>query len=116
MGNRAFLIAGDRAAIVANDECDFRYRAAVHQLPVGAQAPARCNEVSETHFIVEDGIVEFMVGGASGIAFEGDFVRVPRGVLHAYRNVGDTGACILVRKASPVAMQRAMRVTFEFAA
>ena len=116
MGHRAFMIAGDRAEIVANDDLDFRHRAAAHQLPGGVQVAALCNEVSETQFLVEDGLVEFMIGGGAGIAFEGDFVRVPRGVVYAYRNAGDTAAKILVRSASPTPLRRALRVSFEFAA
>ena len=116
MGKRAFLIAGDRAEIVANDDGDFRYRAASHQLPVGVQLPPRSNDVSETQFMVEDGVVEFMIGGGAGIAFEGDFVRVPPGVVYAYRNAGDTTAHILVRTASPAPLRRAVRISFEFAA
>ena len=30
MNNRAFIIAGDQAAVIANDIDDARYRAAVH--------------------------------------------------------------------------------------
>ena len=116
MGNRAFLIAGDRAALIANDDTDFRYRAAVHYLPVGVQVPVRCHDGAETQFMVEDGEVEFMIGGATGLVLGGDFVRVPAGVVYAYRNVGDTTARVLVRSVSPSATQRAMRVIAEFAA
>ena len=116
MGHRAFLIAGNRAALVANDVTDFRYRAAAHEVPVGVQVSARVAERVETQFMVEDGVVEFMVGGAAGIVFAGDFVRVPPGVHYAYRNAGDTPAMLLVRTTSPKAMRRAIRVGFEFAA
>ncbi|MDO8361021.1 MAG: cupin domain-containing protein [Devosia sp.] len=116
MGKRAFLIAGDRAALVANDVTDFRYRAALHHLPVGVQVPARSSQRAETQFMVEDGIVEFMIGGAAGMALAGDFVRVPPGVPFACRNAGDTTAVLLVRTTSPKTMRRAIRVGFEFAA
>jgi len=116
MGNRAFLIAGQCAARIANDDTDFRYRAATHDLPVGVQVSVRCNELSESQFLVEDGIVEFMIGGGTGIAFDGDFVRVPPGVVHAYRNAGDTAARILVRTVRPAPVRRALHVGFDFAA
>ena len=61
MGNRAFLIAGGRAAVIANDDRDFRYSATAHYVPVGVQAPARCHERAETQFLVEDGVMEFMI-------------------------------------------------------
>ena len=37
MNDRAFVIAGDRAAAIANDIRDHRYHAAVHYVPVGVQ-------------------------------------------------------------------------------
>ena len=37
MGTKAFVIAGSQAALVANDNCDFRYRASSHHLPAGVQ-------------------------------------------------------------------------------
>lgn len=116
MGKRAFMIAADRAAVIANDVSDFRYRAATHYLPIGVQAPARTNPTTETQFLVEDGTIEFMIGGASGIVFAGDFVRVPAGMVYAYRNAGESDARLLCRTVSPVAMRRAVQVGASFAA
>jgi mannose-6-phosphate isomerase-like protein (cupin superfamily) len=116
MAQKAFVIAGDRAAIVANDNCDFRYRALAHYLPVGVQVPVRCHDNAETQFLIEDGLVEFMVGGGAGMVMPGNFVRVPAGVPYAYRNAGDTTAMVLVRTVSPQIARRALKVTAEFAA
>lgn len=116
MGQRAFLIMGSHARLIANDDCDFRYRASAHYLPVGAQVPTRCHERAEMQFMVEDGIVEFMVGGAAGIALAGDFVRVPAGMHYAYRNAGDETARLLVRSVNPVPTRRATEVIATFAA
>ncbi len=116
MGKRAFLIAGDRAAVIANDVTDFRYRAATHCLPVGVQSPARTNPNAETQFLVDEGTVEFMIGGAAGIVFEGDFVRVPAGTVYAFRNAGDSAARVLCRTVSPASMRRAVQLTTSFAA
>jgi quercetin dioxygenase-like cupin family protein len=116
MASRAFVIAGDRAAVVANDFADFFYRGTAHRLPVGAQTAARTNPLAETQLMVEDGIVEFMVGGASSHVLAGDFVRVPPGVVFAYRNAGDGPATVLLRHVSPGAQKRAVRVSVQFAA
>ena len=116
MAQKAFVIAGDRAAIVANDNCDFRYRAAVHYVPVGVQVPVRCHDHAETQFMIEDGMVEFMIGGAAGYVLPGDFIRVPAGVPYAYRNAGDTTVRVLARTVSPQIAARALRITAEFAA
>jgi mannose-6-phosphate isomerase-like protein (cupin superfamily) len=116
MGAKAFVIDGSHAALVANDNCDFRYRATAHHLPTGIQVPARSHERAETHFMVVDGMIEFMVGGAAGIVLPGDFVRVPAGVVYAYRNAGDSLAHILVRQVNPATARIAARVTGNFAA
>jgi mannose-6-phosphate isomerase-like protein (cupin superfamily) len=116
MGKPAFLIAGDRAAVIANDNCDFRYSAAVHYLPVGVQVPLRSNGTAETQFLVDDGVVEFMIGGIGGIVLAGDFVRIPQGVPYAYRNAGDATARILVRTTSPAAARRVAKLNAGFAA
>jgi mannose-6-phosphate isomerase-like protein (cupin superfamily) len=114
MGNRAFMIAGGRAAVIANDDCDFRYSASAHYVPVGVQAPARCHARAETQFLIEDGVVEFMIGGAGAVVMAGDFVRVPAGVHFAYRNAGDTTARLLVRSVNP--RKRASQINATFAA
>jgi mannose-6-phosphate isomerase-like protein (cupin superfamily) len=116
MRAKAFVIAGDHAALIANDTCDFRYHATSHHVPAGVQVSARSHDRSETHFMVVDGMVEFMVGGASGIVLAGDFVRVPAGVVYAYRNVGDSLAHLLVRHINPATARIAARISRHYAA
>jgi mannose-6-phosphate isomerase-like protein (cupin superfamily) len=116
MGKQAFVIAGSHAIVVANDTADFRYRAAAHYVPVGVQVPIRSHDHSEIQFMVEDGIVEFMIGGAAGIVFAGDFVRVPAGMPYAYRNAGETTARVLVRSVNPIPTRQATQIVATFAA
>src|SRR6478735_8961818 len=101
MNERAFVIAGDKAAVIANDTNDSRYRAAVHYVPVGVQVPVRCHGDAETQFMLEDGMLEFMIGGAAAHISAPQMMRVPAGVPYAYRNVGDHTARLLVRAAKP---------------
>lgn len=116
MTNRAFVIAGDKAAIVANDINDFRYRAPVHYVPVGVQVPVRSHGDAETQFMLEDGTLEFMVGGASTYLTAPNLVRVPAGVPYAYRNVGDDTARLLVRARKPEPTYKMIRAFVEYAA
>jgi mannose-6-phosphate isomerase-like protein (cupin superfamily) len=116
MNQRAFVIAGDRAATIANDVEDFRYRAAVHYVPVGVQVPVRSHGGAETQFMLEDGTLEFMVGGGSTCITAPDFVRVPPGVPYAYRNIGDTTARLLVRAIKPEPTFKMIRAYIEYAA
>lgn len=116
MGNRAFVIAGGHATLIANDVNDFRYHASAHYVPVGVQVPVRTHDRAETQFVVEDGVIEFMIGGAAGLVLAGDFVRVPAGVPYAYRNAGETTARVLVRAVNPTVVKRAVQITATFAA
>ena len=116
MNNRAFVIAGDQAAVIANDVDDFRYRAAAHYVPVGVQVPVRSHGDAETQFMLEDGTLEFMVGGASTCITAPHMVRVPPGVPYAYRNVGDHTARLLVRASKPEPTYKMIRAYIEYAA
>jgi mannose-6-phosphate isomerase-like protein (cupin superfamily) len=116
VSDRAFVIAGDKAAIVANDTNDFRYRAAVHYVPVGVQVPVRSHGDAETQFMLEDGTLEFMVGGAATYLTAPNLIRVPAGVPYAYRNVGDDTARLLVRAQKPEPTYKMIRAFVEYAA
>lgn len=113
--SKSFFIAGDRVIFLANaDGADLRYRAHSHAVPPRGQIPARINEKSETVFVVEHGMLEFMIGGAVGYVGSGSFVRVPAGVAFAYRNNGDEPALVLSRCVLPPKATK--RMTFEIAA
>lgn len=116
MNDRAFVIAGDKAAVIANDTGDSRYRAAVHYVPVGVQVPTRSHGDAETQFMLEDGMLEFMVGGAAMHISAPHLVRVPAGVPYAYRNVGDHTARLLVRAHKPEPTYKMIRAFVEYAA
>ena len=116
MVNRAFAIAGGTAVAVANDLSDFRYRATSIGVPVGVHTEARVAEGLEIQFLVEDGILEFMVNGASTMVLAGDFVRVPPGLVFAYRNAGDEADYLLMRQVDPAPVRRALRIIAAHAA
>ena len=116
MNERAFVIAGDQAALIANDIEDFRYRAAVHYVPAGVQVPMRSHGATETQFMLDEGTLEFMVGGAATFLTAPNFVRVPPGVPYAYRNAGDHTARLLVRVARPEPTYKMIRAFVEYAA
>lgn len=116
MSDKAFVIAGDRAAVLANDIADVRYHAAVHYVPVGVQVPIRSHTGREMQFMLEEGVLEFMVGGASTYLAAPSLIRVPPDVPYAYRNVGDDTARLLVRAARPAPAVKMVRVSIEYAA
>jgi mannose-6-phosphate isomerase-like protein (cupin superfamily) len=116
MHHKAFIIAGDRAAVIANDVRDVRCRAGVHHIPVGVQSSTRVDGAAETQFMLEDGTLEFMVGGASTFIAAPGVVRVPPGVAYAYRNIGDETARLLMRSVEPQPNYRMIRASIEYAA
>jgi mannose-6-phosphate isomerase-like protein (cupin superfamily) len=113
--SKSFFLHGQRVVFIANAEgADLRYRAHAHTLPQGVQVPTRTNDKSRLIFVIERGMLEFMVGGAVGFVSAGDLVRVAPGLTFAYRNVGDGEAVILSRCDRPARAGR--RVTVEVAA
>jgi glyoxylate utilization-related uncharacterized protein len=89
----AYFVTKNRALRVANDNGPVPLN--VHHLPPNMQAGARRNRLSEMVLFVEEGIVEFMIGGASGFVTSGGFVRIPADTPYAFRNAGDETARIV---------------------
>jgi mannose-6-phosphate isomerase-like protein (cupin superfamily) len=95
----AHFVAHNRALRVANDNGPLP--ANVHHLPPMVQVGVRRNALSALVLFVEEGIVEFMIGGAAGFVTAGGFVRIPADTPYAYRNAGDETARLVSRAVSP---------------
>jgi len=106
----AFLIAGDAAARIANDVCDFRYRARQRTVPPGTRQPATANLTLETQILVDCGIIEIMVGGAATLIHAGSFVRVAPGAVFAWHNAGPDTASLLIHTVTPGQICPAMTI------
>ena len=89
----AYFVSHSRALRVANDNGPAATNA--HHLPPNMQAGIRRNRLSEMVLFVEEGIVEFMIGGASGYVTAGGFVRIPVDTPYSLRNAGDDTARIV---------------------
>lgn len=106
----AFLIAGDAAAHIANDVCDFRYRARQRTVPPGTREPVTANLTLETQILVDCGIIEIMVGGAATPIPAGSFVRVAPGAVFAWHNAGPDTASLLIHTVTPGQICPAMTI------
>lgn len=95
MATSTYLVSRNTARRVANDNGPAPRN--VHHLPPMMQAGIRRNQLSEMLLFVEEGIVEFMVGGASGHVMAGGFVRIPADTPYAFRNAGDETARLVSR-------------------
>jgi quercetin dioxygenase-like cupin family protein len=56
--------------------------------PPGAVAPLHVHYRDDETFYVLEGHVEFLLGEEAVVAGPGDFVNVPRGLVHRFRNAG----------------------------
>jgi quercetin dioxygenase-like cupin family protein len=61
----------------------------------GAGAPPHRQDDEEA-FLVVDGAFEFMVDGTARVAGPGEFVHIPVGAVHAFRNVAQTPSKMLI--------------------
>ena len=62
----------------------------------GAGAPPNHHASEEENYVVMDGTVEFMIDGVPHVVSTGEQIRVPTGALHAFTNIGDTPARMLI--------------------
>lgn len=104
-----------RAVIVSSEEGDTRVingdvftvklRAALStgsmgfmevDVPPGIGADPHTHGSEDEAFYLVSGAVEFLNGDTRHLCGEGDFVFIPRGTRHGYRNVGDGPAKLLV--------------------
>ena len=63
--------------------------------PGGGPGPHVHTREDETFYLV-DGTIEFLLGEEIVVAGPGDFVHVPRGVVHRFRNAGTEEARIVL--------------------
>jgi glyoxylate utilization-related uncharacterized protein len=96
MSANAYFISPNRALRVANENGPVPLN--VHHLPPMMQAGIRRNALTEMILFVEEGIVEFMIGGATGFVTTGGFIRIPADTLYSFRNAGDETAKLVTRK------------------
>ena len=115
MPSTAILDTGDQVVAVANDvSAGSAYRADTVALPCEGRSGPRRDDVADTLLLVERGLIEMMVEGATGYLDAGEFARVPAGYTYAFRNAGSTIARVLsvrVRNEPKLLSRTAVRVT-----
>ena len=65
----------------------------------GAGPPPNRHPADDEAFYVLDGTFEFGVGSETRIARNGDFVRVPNGEVHTFKNIGQGPGRLLIMNA-----------------
>ena len=93
-----YLVAGNLVRFLVR-EPDAGYCLVEALVAPGAGAPPNRHPADDEAFYVLDGTFEFGVGSETRIAKTGDFVRVPNGEIHTFRNIGQGPARLLVLNA-----------------
>ena len=74
-------------------------------IPAGGGPPLHIHHREDESFYLLDGTVEITLGEKKVKATTGDFVQIPRGSVHAFRNTGSTTARMLLLF-SPAGMEK----------
>ena len=86
----------------------FQFEAIV---PTGGGPPPHIHSREDESFYVVNGSLEILLGDSTYQAKAGDFVFIPRGTVHRFKNVGRTTAVQLVTFV-PAGMERYFREVF----
>jgi quercetin dioxygenase-like cupin family protein len=98
--------------LVTGEETGGAYFAMEAHVPPGGGPPPHIHRHEDETFYVIEGEVTIRLGDATVTADVGDFVNVPRGTVHGFRNEGpDTARMILTF--TPAGMERFFEETLE---
>src|SRR5918912_956379 len=96
-GKSYWTTGGHKATFKATSEdTGGAYTITEHLFPPQVGPPPHIHHTQEEIFYVLEGEMEFITDGTTTRAIAGSVVRIPRGVLRDYRNVGAEPAKVLV--------------------
>ena len=95
---KSFWMAGEELATikVRSEDTGGAYSIAEVTMPPQVGPPAHIHHTQEETFYVVEGEIEFAIDGTTTRATAGSVLRISRGVLRDYRNVGSGTARVLV--------------------
>jgi quercetin dioxygenase-like cupin family protein len=109
----AFWGPGDHYTfLVTGEESGGAYFAMEALVPPGGGPPPHIHSREDETFYVLDGKIEFVLGEQTIVAGPGDFVSVPRGSVHCFRNSGAETAR-LVLTFTPAGIEKWFEEIFE---
>ena len=98
--------------LVTGEESGGAYFAMEALVPPGGGPPPHVHRREDETFYLLEGEIEFRLGDDTLTAGPGDFVNVPRGTVHCFRNAGDRTAR-MVLTFTPAGMERFFEETLE---
>lgn len=94
---RAYWGPGDRVRfLITGKETDGALFMAEVFVPPAGGVPPHIHQREDESFVILQGRLTVQVGGKTLHASAGDYVLLPRGVVHSFRNDGDVDAKFLV--------------------
>ena len=82
--------------LVTGEESGGAYFAMEAYLPPGGGPPPHIHTREDETFYLLEGEVEFLLGERTIVAGPGDFISVPRGTVHRFRNTGAETARLIL--------------------
>jgi quercetin dioxygenase-like cupin family protein len=98
--------------LVTGEESGGAYFAMEALVPPGGGPPTHIHTREDETFYLLDGQIEFLLGDETILAGPGDFVNIPRGVVHRFRNTG-TQTARMVLTFTPAGIERWFEETLE---
>jgi quercetin dioxygenase-like cupin family protein len=98
--------------LVTGEETGGAYFAMEALVPPGGGPPPHIHTREDETFYLLEGNVEFLLGEEIIVAGPGDFVNVPRGTVHRFRNTG-TETARLVLTFTPAGIERWFKETLK---
>ena len=109
----AFWGPGDHYTfLVTGEESGGAYFAMEALVPPGGGPPLHIHRREDETFYLLEGAIEFRLGDEAIMAGPGDFVNVPRGTVHNFRNTGSETAR-MVLTFTPAGIERFFEETLE---
>lgn len=109
----AFWGPGDHYTfLVTGEESGGAYFAMEALVPPGGGPPAHVHTREDETFYLLEGEIEFLLSEETIVARAGDFVNVPRGTVHRFRNSG-TETARMVLTFTPAGIERWFEETLE---
>lgn len=93
----AYCGPGDRITfLITGAETGGAFFLGVTQVAPGGGPPPHVHSREDESFYLQEGMLALHVGGKELTASAGDFVHIPRGTVHSFKNVGDKTTKLLV--------------------
>ena len=103
---KKIAVAGDLYTFLAEGEDTSKsYALWEAVVPPGGGPPPHIQSREDEGFYVLEGEISFVADGQKVVARKGTFLNVPRGVLHTFKNEGDSDARMLILVA-PAGMEK----------